>query len=101
MSLFSRHRWFVAAAGTTLAFAAVCFLSRGPHPWLTAFADLSGGVLMLIALAVCTANALSRPRHERSFWGLMALGFGLWVTNQVAWTIREAVLHRAVPDPFV
>jgi len=101
MSLFTRHRWFVAAAGITLAFAAVCLVNHGPHPWLTTFADLSGGVLMLIGLAVSTANALSRPRQERSFWGLMALGFTLWLTNQIAWTIWEAVLHRAVPDPFV
>jgi len=56
---------------------------------------------MLIALVVCTANALKRPRQERSFWALMAVSFGVWVTNQIAWTIWEAVLHRTIPDPFV
>lgn len=100
MGLFARYRWFVAAAGITLAFAAVCLANHAPHPWLTAFADVYGLVLMLVALAVCVWNAATHPRQERSFWGLMALGFSLWIANQLAWTIWETVLRRQIPDPF-
>lgn len=101
MGLVRRHRWFFAAAGITLAFAAVCFTARGPSPALTAFADLTGLAVMLVALGVCAANALARPRPERSFWALTVLAFLLWTINQFAWSVWEIVLHRPVPDPFV
>jgi signal transduction histidine kinase len=100
MSLFQHHRWFVRAAGITLAFTMVSLLShRGPA--LTAFADLTSLVLMLVALGVTFANALTRPRKERSFWALMALGFALWMVNQAAWSYHEIISRRAIPDPFL
>jgi len=100
MGFIRRHRWFVAAAGITLAFAGV---SLGAHrgPTLTAIADVVGLVLMLVALTSTISNAVQRPKRERSFWILMSLGFSLWTANQAAWTILEAVLHRQIPDPFV
>lgn len=100
MGLIRRHRWFFAAAGITLAFAAVCLSAGKPSPTLTAFSDLTGLAVMLVALAVCAANALSRPRPERSFWAMMVLGFVLWMSNQVAWSLLEIVFHRPIPDPF-
>ena len=99
MSLLRRHRWFVAAAGITLAFAAVC-LSGHKSPGLTLFSDVGGLIVMLAGLTTCLANATTKPKEERSFWALMSLGFALWTTNQVAWTIWENFLHRPVPDPF-
>jgi len=101
MGLVRRHRWFFAAAGITLAFAAVCFTARGSSPALTAFADLIGLALMLVALWVCSANALARPRKERSFWALTVFAFLLWTINQFAWSIWEIILHRPIPDPFL
>ncbi len=99
MSLFQRHRWFVAAAGVTLAFAAVS-LSAHKSNRLTAFSDLTGLALMLAAAAITLANALRRPRQERSFWALMMLGFTLWAVNQSAWVYWECRLHLTIPDPF-
>jgi signal transduction histidine kinase len=99
MGLVRRHRWFVAAAGVTLAAAAVSLLSH-PGPGLTAFADIAGLVLMLAALGVAIANAWSQPGQQRSFWILLALAFSLWTTNQAAWTIREVILRLPIPDPF-
>src|SRR5215831_7621100 len=100
MSFIRRHRWFVAAAGVTLAFAVVSLTGhRGPG--LTAIADWVGLILMLAALASTIFNTVNRPKRERSFWVLMALGFSLWTANQAAWTIVEAILHRDIPDPFV
>jgi signal transduction histidine kinase len=99
MSLLRRHRGFVAAAGISLAFAVVSLTS---HRLLTlaAVSDILGLVLMLAAIAAALANALARPGQERSFWGLMALGFALWAGNQGAWTYYECVLLKDVPDPF-
>ncbi|MGA8345951.1 MAG: ATP-binding protein [Candidatus Sulfotelmatobacter sp.] len=97
MSLFQRHRWFAAAAGITLAFAGVSVLAHKSEG-LTAFADLAGLALMLVAAAIALGNALARPGQERSFWTLMALGFSLWACNQAAWTYRDLVLHRNLPN---
>ncbi|HEY4766375.1 MAG TPA: HAMP domain-containing sensor histidine kinase [Candidatus Sulfotelmatobacter sp.] len=97
MSLFARHRWFAAAAGITLAFAGVSLIAH-KGTGLTAFSDLGGLALMLVAAAIALGNALARPGQERSFWALMALGFSLWACNQAAWTYREIGLHRRFPD---
>ncbi len=99
MSLFRRHRWFAAAAGVTLAFAVVS-LTAPQSAGLTAFADFLGLLLMLLGIAACVANIFAQPKQERSFWILLTLGFGLWVTNQAAWTVQEVVFRRPVPDPF-
>jgi len=101
MGLVRRHRWFLSAAGITLAFAVVCLAAHGPSPAVTAFADLAGLALMLVAVGVCAGNALSGPRQERSFWALMVFAFLLWTSNQVAWSLLEIVFHRPIPDPFV
>lgn len=100
MHRFRQHRWFLSAAGITLAFAVVCVTGhRGPA--LTAFADLAGLAVMLAAMVIALANAWQRPPQERTFWALMALGFSFWVANQVAWTVWETILHRPIPDPFL
>src|ERR1700759_3104172 len=99
MGLVRRHRWFVAAAGVSLAFAVVSLLSQ-PGLGLTAFADIAGLVLMLAALGVAIANAWSQPGQQRSFWIMLAFAFSLWTSNQAAWTIREVILRLPIPDPF-
>src|ERR1700757_35214 len=100
MSPLRRHRWFIAAAGITLAFACVCLASH-KGPGLTAFADVYGLILMLIALGVALANVWTQPGKPRSFWLLMATGILLWTSNQTAWTVLEGLLHRQIPDPFL
>ena len=99
MSLFHRYRWFVAAAGITVAFAAVS-LTAHKSLALTAFADITGLILMLAAIGVMLVNAKATPGQERSFWLLMTFGFLLWVSNQVAWTYQEVVLRQPIPDPY-
>lgn len=100
MSLLRRDSWFVTAAGITLAFSAVS-LTWHRRAALAGISDVLGLVLMLAGLAVALANAVQRPRQERSFWGLMAFGFALWAGNQGAWTYYECLLQRQVPDPFL
>ena len=100
MGALRGHRWFVAAAGITLAFAGVCSISHRSAA-LTAFADLTGLVLMLAGLAVAVWNARSRPGKDRSFWVLVGLGFLFWIANQAAWTLLECVGRRSIPDTFL
>ncbi len=99
MSLFRRHRWFVAAAGITLAFAAVS-LTVPKSDGLTAFADIVGFLVMALAASIALANALHEPKDERSFWALMTVGFTLWACNQGAWIYIEVIRHIGIPDPF-
>lgn len=100
MGLFRQHRWFVAAAGITLAFTAVCSsVHRGPA--LILFADLAGLLVLLAALAISISNAFRRPGQERSFWALMAVGFSFWAANAAGWAFWETILRRPIPDPFV
>src|ERR1700722_1616547 len=99
MSLFQRHRWFVAAGGITAAFAFVS-LSAHRSPGLTAFSDIFGLFLMLAGTSILLVNAISKPGAERTFWGLMAFGFALWAFNQGAWTYCEVLRRMEVPDPY-
>ena len=99
MGLLRRHRWFVAAAGITLAFAVVSHTAHQSFG-LTIFADVAGLVLMLAATGSLVFNACTRPREERSFWSLVALGFALWVSNQAAWCYIEIIRRSTIPDPF-
>jgi len=98
MTPFQRYRWFVAAAGITIAFAAVSVIVHA-STGLAAFADIVGLVLMLAVAGTGLANALARPAPERGFWALLMFGFLLWSCNQAAWTYYDIVLHRPVPDP--
>jgi signal transduction histidine kinase len=98
MSLFQRHRWFVAAAGITLAYAVVSVTAH-PGLGLATFADLVVFCLMLVAASVTFANAFRRPHQERSFWAMLTLGFSLWACNQAAWIYYDIVLHTQIPDP--
>jgi len=99
MSVLGRYRWFAAAGGVWLAFAGVLLLAHRGFP-LTAFSDMFAFAIMLVAGAVMLANAISRPGRERWFWGLIAAGFFCWTFNQGAWTFREVVLRKGVPDPY-
>lgn len=99
MTLFGQYRWFVAAAATTVAYAGVLLLAhRGPE--LTTFADVFGLLVILVAVGVTLANAVTRPAMERWFWALMAFGFSLWGFNEAAWAYREGMLHLTMPDPY-
>jgi signal transduction histidine kinase len=96
--LWRHHRWFAAAAGIILASGVVSlFAHKGAG--LTAFADIFGLLLMLLAASATLANLLTRPAQERSFWALMTFGFLLWSFNEGFWVVYEVMLHRSIPDP--
>jgi len=99
MGLLRRHRWFVAAAGITLAFAVVS-LTAHQGLKLTAFGDLTVLLLFLATTAASLANAFRTSGPERGFWALMASGLFLWTCNQAGWAWFELILRRSMPDPY-
>lgn len=99
MGLFRRHRWFVAAAGITLAYAVVS-LSAHKSFALTVFSDVTCSAVMLLVVGIVLRNSLAQPRQERSFWILLTVGFCLWTFNQLCWCYYEIVLRQHFPDPF-
>jgi signal transduction histidine kinase len=98
MSLFRRHRWFVAAAATIVAYGSVSLIV-GKGNRLTAFSDIFCLLITLLAGVVTFDNVRCRPGPERSFWVLMMTGFALWTCNQGAWLYYELFLHHRPPDP--
>jgi signal transduction histidine kinase len=96
MSLFGRHRWFVLAAGITLAFAVVSLtVPRGPA--LTAISDVGYPLLTLAVGAAMLANAWSTRGVKQRFWMLMGSGCILWLVDLAAWTYYEVVRQTTVP----
>ncbi len=98
MSVHGTNRWFWAAAGVTLLVAIVSFVAP-PGYALTAFADVFGVVLLLIAAGALLANSISRPVSERPFWLLLALGTICWTVNSWAWLYSQVVLGQELPNP--
>jgi signal transduction histidine kinase len=97
MSLFRRHRWFVLAAGITLAFAVVSLtVPRGRV--LTAIADVSYFLMTLTVALAMLRNAWSMRGASRHFWALMGSGCLLWAGDLAAWTYYEVLHNTNVPD---
>lgn len=69
---------------------------------LTAFGDILQNLLLFAAFVFFTVN-LKRAGSSKTrlFWGLMALGVGMWVFSQVLWTYIEVYLRHEAPNPFV
>jgi len=69
---------------------------------LTAVGDASQCFLISVALLYLVTIAIRETdRRARLFWGLLSLGFGLWLVVQVLWTFFEVWLGKEVPNPFV
>jgi signal transduction histidine kinase len=98
MSLFRRHRWFVAATGITLAYAIVSLTVR-PSFALAIGVDSLFLIVMLAVSAFMFANGATRSSVERMFWVLMGFGFFLWAVNQVFWIYLDA-RHLVMPSPY-
>ena len=68
---------------------------------LTAFGDLTQCVLLLCGTLAIASNVGTSHKKAQFFWGLMALGCGMWLCSQVLWTYFEVYLRQEVPNPFV
>jgi signal transduction histidine kinase len=88
-----------AVAGFLSLYTLVSLVSR-PGPALTAFSDITGTALWLIAVAVMLRAAFSNEGRARWFWFLLAFGAAMVGTNLGAWLYYEVIAGRSTPDPF-
>ena len=65
-----------------------------------AFSDIVCALLMLSALVVTGLNGISSKGRMRVFWILQATGWGLWLTDQMLWTVFDLVLQKKMPEMF-
>ncbi len=92
--------WQVAAiAGFLLLYTIVSLLARSGFA-LTAFSDISGTGLWLIAIVVMLWAARSNEGRTRWFWILMASSAAMICSNLAAWLYYEVLAGRSTPDPF-
>jgi signal transduction histidine kinase len=96
-----RRHWWTACAAGLMATYAIVSLNWPRGLALVSFGDIAQLLLLCLASAVMTANAVSNRGQTRLFWFLMAIGCVMWTANQAMWTFYEVVLRRALPDPFV
>ena len=86
-------------AGFLLVYTLVSLLAK-PGAALTAFSDLSGAGLWLLAVVVLLWAGFSNSGRTRWFWFLMAFGAALVGTNFAAWFYYEVITGREPPNPF-
>jgi len=92
--------WEVGSvAGFLLVYTFVSLLAK-PGAALTAFSDMSGTGLWLIAVVVLLRAAFSNRGRTRWFWFLMALGAAMVWVNFAGWLYYEVITGRQPPNPF-
>jgi len=83
----------------TVALAvAVVSLPRGFV--LAGFSDIIAGLLMLSALAAFAVLGRASRGRMRWFWILQAVGWGLWLSDQLVWVTFDLILRRPVPAMY-
>ena len=93
-------RWQLAAvAGFLLLYTIVSVVGR-PSFALTAFSDITGTALWLVAIAMMLWAAFSNQGRTRWFWILLAASAGMVGCNLAAWLYYEVIVGKAPPDPF-
>lgn len=93
------HWEWGTVAGFLLAYTVVSLLAK-PGAALTAFSDMSGVGLWLLAIVVMLWAGFINTGRTRWFWFLMAFGAALVATNLTAWLYYEVMTGREPPNPF-
>lgn len=92
--------WQLAAvAGFLLLYTIVSLVGKRGFA-LTAFSDITGTVLWLIAVVAMLWAAFSNQGRTRWFWILMATSAAMIFSNLAAWLYYEVIAGRSTPDPF-
>jgi signal transduction histidine kinase len=86
-------------AGFLLVYTLVSLLAK-PGAALTAFSDMSGTGLWLLAVAVMLWAGFSNVGRTRWFWFLLAFGAALVAANFAAWLGYEVISGQEPPNPF-
>ncbi len=90
-------RWEIGAVAGFLLVYTVISLFAKPGAALTAFSDLSGAGLWLIAVVVLLWAGFANQGRTRWLWFLMAFGAALVGTNFAAWLYYEVIIGRERP----
>jgi signal transduction histidine kinase len=93
------HWQLAAVVGFLLLYTIVSLVGR-PGFALTAFSDITGTALWLVAIAVMLWAALSNQGRTRWFWILLAASAGMVGSNLGAWLYHEVIVGRPPPDQF-
>ncbi len=66
----------------------------------TTISDSVGGLLMLCALLSFAGHAPGAKGRMRWFWILQAVGWGMWLCDQIVWFIFDLVLRKPIPSMY-
>jgi signal transduction histidine kinase len=92
--------WQVIAVATYLVVYTVVSLTARRGFALTAFSDISGTTLWMIAVAAMLWAAYRNEGRTRWFWLLMTASAAMICSNLAAWFYYEVIAGRSTPDPF-
>src|SRR5271168_4807787 len=92
--------WQMAAVAALLLSYTIVSLVARPGFALTAFSDITGTTLWLIAVSVMAWAALSNQGRTRWFWILLAASAAMVGSNLGAWLYHEVIIGRPPPDQF-
>jgi diguanylate cyclase (GGDEF)-like protein len=81
----------------TLA-AGCLWLPRGVAK--SAVSDITGALLMLIALLAFGRQGLASTGRLRWFWFLQSAGWGLWLADQMVWIVFDLLLKQPIPSMY-
>ena len=98
MRQFSKLWILIPVFLTALQAVAFVLLPRGLVR--AAFSDIVCTLLMLSVLMVTSLNGISSKGRTRVFWILLATGWGLWLFDQLLWTVFDLVLQKRMPVMF-
>jgi signal transduction histidine kinase len=93
------HWQIAAVAGFLLLYTIVSLVARRGFA-LTAFSDITGTALWLMAIAAMLWAAFSNQGRTRWFWILLAASATMVCSNLAAWLYYEVLSGRSPPDPF-
>ena len=92
--------WQLAAVVGFLLLYTIVSLASKPSFALTAFSDITGTALWLVAIVVMLWAASGNQGRTRWFWILLAASGVMVGCNLGAWLYYEVIAGRPTPDPF-
>jgi len=92
--------WQMAAVAALLVSYTIVSLVAQPGFALTAFSDITGTTLWLVAITVMLWAAFSNQGRTRWFWVLLAAGAAMVGCNLAAWLYCEVLVRQPPPEPF-
>ena len=89
--------WRTALIGIVVV-KAVLSLAVKPGSFVVSYSGISYFLLLLLATTFAIRNGIQNTLGSRTFWFLVATGYGLWALNQYLQLHYELGLHIEVPQ---